>query len=94
MLQQQQQHQQNQVQPIMQNLTKSSSMFGGPLNVPLLNINQLLHSYTPNHQKNWQMDQNRLNNCNDSHLDRVARFHRSSAGNKSIKLLTLLQLFP
>lgn len=50
-------------------------------NVPLIGLNQLLNGYKANQFKNWQVQQaNQEGNGNDVNLDRVARFHRSSAG--------------
>lgn len=63
-----------------------------PLQMPMLNLNQLLQQCNTNQLKNWQQLQQQqqtnhqvqlqssVTNTNDANLDRVARFHRSSAG--------------
>lgn len=78
------------------------------LSVPVTNANTLLNlflvrnnepfiflcsiSYSPNQLKNWQIQQTQANSS-DAHLDRVARFHRSSAGKfEYLNLLMYTQL--
>lgn len=56
-----------------------SSNSGGQNQRQILGLNQLLQQdCNSNQMKNWQ-NINISNNTNDSHLDRAARFHRSSA---------------
>ncbi|XP_055384775.1 cytoplasmic polyadenylation element-binding protein isoform X2 [Condylostylus longicornis] len=46
--------------------------------VPILGISQYLQNCNSNQIKNWQIQRTQTGS-NDAHLDRVARFHRSSA---------------
>lgn len=44
-----------------------------------INLNQMLQNYSANQIRNWQIQQPQTTN-NDANLDRIAKFHRSSAG--------------
>lgn len=61
------------------NNQSSNNNNGGQNQRQILGLNQLLpQDCNSNQMKNWQ-NINISNNINDSHLDRAARFHRSSA---------------
>lgn len=52
------------------------------MQMPAAGLSNLFQTYSPNQLKNWQLQQqNQASAGNDANLDRVARFHRSSAGN-------------
>lgn len=48
------------------------------IQLPMLGINQYIQNCSPNQLKNWQIQRTQATSS-DAHLDRVARFHRSSA---------------